>query len=152
MPNYRRSSRRVVETVYCTISHLSKAALTETVLHTATDAETLVRSIVQLSCVKLTDGVKNLGLMLENQPNGVEVQGLSITETLDNERAKAMMWQHMMTGNPGVAHPVQATEVFADMRGMRKLQKGDTIVLKDKTVVDDDWHVTGAITLFFKAS
>ena len=97
MVRYRVPKRRI-ETVYCTITHLSKALVTATVLHTAEDTKTLVRSIIQLSCQKLTDGVKNLGFMLECQPNAVEIQGLSITETLDNERSRAMMWQHMVTG------------------------------------------------------
>ena len=146
-----RGPKRVIETVFSTISHESQAAVTSTVLHTSVVAETLVRSIVQLSCVKLTDTVKNLGLMLEAQPNGVEVQGLSITEQLDQERPRATMWQHMESGNVAAGN-MAAVGVFFDGKGMRKLQKGDTIVLKDTTVANGDWHVSGKVTLFFKAS
>ncbi len=141
-----RAAKRRIETVYSRVSHLSQVAITDTILHTAEDTKTLVRTVLQLTANHKMAAQENISLALQHQPNGVEVTGLGIAESLDQTRPKALLWVGMKSSDQNG----DVLEFVLDSSGMRKLQEGDTIVLKDVTVQANGYHIAGTVTLFFK--
>lgn len=129
-----------------TVEHNVQAAVTTTILHAAEDSKTLVRTIMQLSANHVGVVEQPLGIMLEHQPNGVQVYGLSTTEVLDDPKGREFMFQE----NKVCSVEGDTLEFFIDSSGMRKLSTGDRIVLKDKTSLNDAYTLNGVITLFFK--
>ncbi len=147
MPTYTRGPKRRIEKSMSTIDHMSQQALTESILYTADDTCTLVRMILQVDAVMAVGpAAKTIALQVEHQPNGTEVQGLVIAETLDDARGPSTLWNECH----GAFIQGERCEIRIDSSAMRKLREGDTIVLKDKCDVNDDWLVNGSIMLFFK--
>ena len=127
------------------INHNSTNAQNTAILHTAEDPETLVRSIIQLSVVPVAAGVTAIGLMV--QPNGVAVGGIGTAEVLDQPAARQVMMIHTV----GIVAPGQIpVSIDLDLRGMRKLQPEDEIVLVDLSDAVDTSTIVGTVTLFFK--
>lgn len=61
-----RGPKRRIETISCQISHLSNIAVTNSVLHTAEDTKTLVRTILQLDAVHLHAALEVLTIKVEH--------------------------------------------------------------------------------------
>jgi len=143
---YPRRARRPIESSFSRIAHLSNAAVTNTILHTADDAETLVRAIVQLDLVHQFAALEDICCCLAVHPNGVEVQGIGTVELLDAPKQIQTIAQVIKASD----QLGDRIEVNMDISAMRKLKVDDEIVLKDMTIQNGGYHIGGLITLFFK--
>ena len=143
---YSRAPRRPIETIWSTISHFVMIATTDYVLHTAEDRETLVRAIIDLKHTHLFMADELIMLLLEVAPKAVPIGTSTKVESLDNPRPMQQIWGTLENS----AEDKETQKVFVDLASMRKLQKGDQIILRDATVQDNGYRLTGRITLFFK--
>lgn len=74
------------------------------------------------------------------------METLGIAENLDNARPKQLLWTAMKATHTDEKH----IEFEYDGSGMRKLMPGDTIVLKDRTIQNNGYHIAGTVTLMCK--
>lgn len=74
------------------------------------------------------------------------MEGVSTAEVLDNERPRAVMLTKLLC----CSQDQERVSVEVDSSGMRKMQPGDTLVLKDTTIQNGGYHIAGTVLLFFK--
>lgn len=141
-----RAPKRMIERVNSRLNHtMTNAAATKT-LHTVEDRKTLVRSILQLEIVpNSTPGTYTL--VLERLPRANSVGTPGTAESLDSDMIKEQLWSFTGGFNATSTEP---KEIFVDLGSMRKLDPGDTVVLKTITDAANMCDCMGNITLFFK--
>ncbi len=98
------------------------------------------------------DAFENVGAMLQLAPQGtVLVTSVPLAESLDQVADRNLLWfEHHCRGPEAVAATNGPIEMHLDSAGMRKLSKGDTIVLSMRGAVPNCFETTGVVTLFFK--
>ena len=124
-----RGPKRRIEKVLSRIDHTITNSVTEVVLHTAEDRKTLVRTIVQLDVhLDQKTGSSTFSLKLQRAPRGTTIINPSIGESTDIDMAKEEIWSYT-----GFVDSVEKSPTFimVDLKGMRKLDPGDTLVLSD---------------------
>ena len=145
--------KRRIEKVRNMVDMAVTTATTSLILHTAEDAKTLVRTIIDLIAV---DNAANVGtaqwhLVLAVESAGVQVVVPSATQALDVPATNMLIWE-----NAGVLRIQDAmgsgsvVRINADTKGMRKLKELDEIVLLHRGDVATSIRIVGTITLFFK--
>ena len=123
------------------------------VLHTAEDSKTLVRTIIKLwvVCDIATAGQYRLDQLLSIAPGGVLVANPSISIALDQPERKQVLWREFplfdVRSDVGT---ILSLLLYADLKSMRKMVEGDTIVLSSLATVDSSFEVSGIIVQFFK--
>lgn len=143
---YRYPKRRI-ERVSNRINHQLTNAATTSILHTCEDRKTLVRAIITLYTFRITGVQTAWNYVLHRLPRGQSVGSPSVSESLDNDVVKEQIWD-ISQGQFGTA--LEVIETHVDLKSMRKMDPGDTLVLKDTCSVAAGAHVYGQITLFFK--
>lgn len=148
-----RLPKRRIEKVVCTFDDTMTNAQVDRILHTAEDKKTLVRTVVDLH----TEGwagaaAGSQGVRIMHIPSTMGVPAMSIAQALDVEPGKTEMFKacrhqavQPAAGNVCTQHAVQV-----DLKGMRKMDVGDTITLSHLATNANQAFLTGTITLFFK--
>ena len=145
--------KRRIERIRNRIDTLMTASLAAIILHAAEDAKTLVRTIIDLNFtfISATPGETEWGTMISRAENSQLVINPVVSQVLDNAAPIALIWE-----NSGTLRMVDATgaaprmDVFADIKGMRKMKENDTIEMTNIASTASVIRVVGTITLFFK--
>ena len=149
----RISIKRRIEKVRNMINDVITNSQSNLVLHTAEDAKTLVRTIIDLKLVRIDDGAVTAiyHQIIQRAEAGTTIFNPSTTQFLDAPAATALIWE-----DAGVANIITAAgdmnviHIQVDTKGMRKMKENDTIVLSHLATVASAFQVSGNITLFFK--
>lgn len=149
----RRAPKRAIKKIVANLRHLMSNSITETVLHTCTDAETLVRTIIKLNVTY--DGTSVVwishDLLLEHQPQGQSISGPTSSELLEQNEPKQALWRDGGAANfETLSGDAPRFRYDADLKSMRKLQPGDQIALDDIASLASTYRISGWIVLFFK--
>ncbi len=122
-------------------------------LHTAEDAKTLVRTIIDIHIVKV-DGAaaeSDWYFSIQRAEQSVRISAVSVSQFLDNTAAIAIIWDHAGTHDIiSAVGRAPSTTVFRDLKSMRKMKENDTIEFSHIASVNAAIRVVGMITLFFK--
>ncbi len=140
-----RINNRLDDTIANTVSNV--------ILHTATDPETLVRTIIDLYVVAISATAVDheYHMMIERSPGGTKILNPFITQALDQDTPEALIWENSgVVTLETVVGFIMPIHVQADLRSMRKLKPGDTIVWSHIGNIASTFTVKGTITLFFK--
>ena len=95
MSKRTRAPKRRIERSWSRINASLTAAVKDIVLHTAEDAHTLVRTIIELKYQYINTAAEtvNIGAQIELAPNAVKtVTPVALTTSLDNEGEKNALW------------------------------------------------------------
>lgn len=145
--NYRSYPKRYVERVGSRINHTIGNSAGSYILHTVGERETLVRCIVQLHASSFdAQSAGSFNLLIAREPKGSAVVTPATAESLANLKAKEELWE--FTGSFPVTGLHQLIEV--DLKGQRKLDPGDELVLRDIAANASSIGLVGTITLFLK--
>lgn len=140
-------TKRYVERGWSRINHTLADSVTNKVLHTVQERETLVRAIIDVDVESFTgQSAGSFTFFLVREPQGTAVLSPATGEDLDNSAIKELIWQK--TGAFPTTGMHQKVEV--DLSSMRKLDPGDEIVWRDIAANASSIGVAGTITLFFK--
>ena len=123
------------------------------VMHTAEDAKTLVRTIVDLKITRTDDGTVNATYhqVIQRAEAGTLIFNPTTSQFLDAPAANALVWEDAGTSNIVTAvGNMQILRIQLDSKGMRKMKENDTIVYSHIASVASAFQVSGTITLFFK--
>ncbi len=151
--NVTRAPKRRIEKRRNRINLTIGSSSAHIVLHDAEDSKTLVRTIVKLYILYAgaAGSVNDWHILIQRAEASVEIMAPIVTQALDQESPLALIWEesgnHFNKTSVGQYIPVV---VQADLKGMRKLKKGDTISFSHVAGEDAVVTVTGHITLFFK--
>jgi len=146
-------TKRRIEKIRNVINDSITNSISELVLHTAEDAKTLVRTIIDLSLVRVDDGAVTASwqMMIQAAQKGISVLTVSATQDLDAPAPIALVWEAGGTSNIITAvGDMQIHHIEVDTKGMRKLKEGDVIKLTHIATVSAAFEMQGTITLFFK--
>ncbi len=122
-------------------------------IHTVTDTETLVRTIIQLvvNAISATGVNHEFHMLIGIAPAGTKITAPVITQILDGDSPLTLLWEYSGAINvetvAGFAFPLV---IDVDLKGMRKLKPGDLIFLRHICNVSSGMDVKGHITQFFK--
>ena len=144
----RRIERRVSR-INDTIT-TSESVLT---IHTAEDAKTLVRTIVDLTIVRADTGVvaADYDIIMQLRPGNVQITSPSSTQSLDRNTPNTLIWEKMgVHEREDASGSTNMDVVVRDLKGMRKMKEGDTITLEHISSVASAFHLVGTVTQFFK--
>ena len=151
MSQRRQFPKRTVERVRSRIKHSIGTSVGTDVLHTCSESETLIRTIIDL--YYLNDGgtagnTYDCGLQIELAPAGISIDSPAVSgEDLDQALPKTTIWEHNITGVSGMERPIP---IFRDLKSQRKLKKTDQIRLETIGEVSSQGELVGHITQFFK--
>lgn len=143
--NFSHAPKRRIERVNNRINHLITNATTNTIMHTCEDRKTLVRAIIQLDTAMIAPC--DYTVLIQRAPRGITVAVPATAEALDSNMTKEQVWEYTSSFVAGVTSHVQ---VLVDLKSMRKLDPGDTVVMRDISNVPNSVQLTGTVTLFFK--
>jgi len=144
---YRRAPRRAVYKVTAHMNTTAMAASISKILHTSEESETLVRVIVDLHSVHVLATEDPVGYLMQVTDQGtLTVAAIPLTELLDDSRGRSWYWNYLSSGKIDG----EVDHVFADISGMRKMKKGDTVDFMYGGGNDNSWEINGVITMFFK--
>lgn len=142
---FARPKRRI-EKVHGYINDTATTTSTDMVLHTVEDRKTLVRAIINLRVVWLS-GAVGYNVVLSRAPGGTVVVNAVTGENLDNDTPNELI---AMESGQFLANSVDAQYIQWDIKGMRKLQPGDTLVMSHKANIASGCTITGSYVLIFK--
>ena len=143
-----RSVRRAIEQTIFKINHSMNTTQVDTLLYTADEATTLVRTILDLTFSQGAEGAAYIGTMafLQIVRKGKAVVSPDQAEGDVGVASLAIPWFHM-----GMIPADRAYRVLVDLKAMRKLKSGDKIYLTDESnVTTDTPKIRGSVRLFFK--
>lgn len=124
-------------------------AVIEDILHTAEEAETLVRTIVDFHVEGLLDPLAVFSWTIQVAPKGTIISTPTTGESLDREQANT----DILNGSCSVRQAVNASvyrRFQVDSSGMRKLKRGDEIVLQTTSNPTNSCALHGTVKHFFK--
>ncbi len=147
----RRAPRRSIEKVDNTIVDPAVTqAVVETILHTADESETLVRTIVDLNVLAILDPLAVFSFNIQVAPKGTIVSTPSTAQSLDRRQTTEDILNGM-TNTGGIIAAAPGHRRFQiDSSGMRKLKRGDKIVMQTTSNPTLSHAICGTIKLFFK--
>lgn len=140
-----RAPKRQIERVNNRINQTITNAPTDTILHTVEDRKTLVRAIIQLNLSMLA--AADFQVAIQRAPRGIPVVTPAVAQALDSDMSKEQIWEY--TANQTAAHTVP-TYFTVDLKSMRKLDPGDTVLMRTISSAPNSTMLHGTITLFFK--
>ncbi len=145
--------KRRIERVRNVINDSITNTISELVLHTAEDAKTLVRTIIDLTLVRVDDTTvtANYALMILVAEQGINVLNVSTAQQLDQPAPNALVWEQGGASNIiTAAGDMNTIHIRVDTKGMRKMKENDTIELSHIATVAAAFEMQGNVTLFFK--
>ncbi len=122
----------------------------EDILHEAERSETLVRTILDLHVTGLLDPLSVFSFSLQVAPKGTIVNTPTTGESLDREQANSDILNGTCNQSGIAATNPSYRRFQMDSSGMRKLKKGDEIVLQTTSNPTNSVALAGTIKLFFK--
>ncbi len=146
----RRAPRRPIEKVnnVVVVNPVTQAVI-EDILHTADESETLVRAIVDMTVLSILEPTSVFSWTIQIAPKGTIISTPTTGESLDAPMANedVLGGTMNMAGAGGIA---MNREIKVDSSGMRKLKRGDQIVLQTTSNPTNSVALAGTIKLFFK--
>ncbi len=145
--------KRRIEKVRNVINDNVTNTVSELILHTAEDAKTLVRMILDCILVRNDAGAVSgtYHLVVQRAEQGISVITPSVTQALDGNAPIALIYENAGVANiETVVGSQDLIHVFVDNQGMRKMKEGDTIELAHVANIASAFSLVGTITLFFK--
>ena len=134
-------SRSIIYTSPVTQAVISK------ILHTCDDAETLIRTIVDLAAVHILATVDRFAWTIQHVPKGgTPITTPTTVESLDASQSTVQI----LAGNVMSKIDGELIRFQVDSAGMRKLKKHDTISLCTTALADVSYELHGSVILFFK--
>ncbi len=148
-----RAPKRPVLRVRNVIDDTVTTTQSDLILHTATDPETLVRMIIKLTMILIdvTQVIREYHIVWQLAPGGNLITNPTTSQVLDADAPMTLLTEEAGGQNTETAvgsNPVE--QIIADLKSMRKLKPGDTIVMSHISNVASAFTVKGIITLFFK--
>ena len=148
-----RAPKRRIESVRNILNTTITTSETAAVLHTAEDAQTLVRLILDLTITRLDAATSPAfyAIVIELEPGGVSVLNPSVTQILDNPKQINMIYE-AVGHHDQTADNQQGIQIrrFVDLKSMRKLRESDTINFNTISDVASSFTLSGTVQLFFK--
>ena len=138
--------------------HLLTSAESDDTLHTAEDAKTLIRAIIDGSFVHLnsaTSGQVRFIWMLHIAPAGVNVITISTTQSFGNN-APLQLIAHgggqFSSASATAVSVVQSSihQLFRDTKAMRKMKAGDLVKFTLLSDGSNEIEFVGTVDLWFK--
>ena len=148
-----RTPKRRIERIRNRINDTITTSVSEVILHTAEDAKTLVRTIFDITLVRIDDGLVSAAydMMLQRLEAGVTVNAPAIGASLDQPASLSLLWEHGGVTNIVTASgDMQVIRLFVDLASMRKMKENDTIEWAHVSDVANAFQAQGHVTLFFK--
>lgn len=142
----RVGQKRRIEKVWGVFNDTATTSNGNIVLHTCEDSKTLVRVVIKIDSV-LGSGSPTYNYVIARAPGGTTVTTSTTGNSLDNDAINefiAHVSGLILTGS------TETLTDSMDLKSMRKLQVGDTIVLQHKSNVSGGVVFSGSYTLFFK--
>lgn len=148
-----RAPKRPILRVRNVIDDVITNTQSNVIIHTATDPETLVRMIIDLVLVVVdtTQVTREYHMIFQLGPGGTLILAPTTAQVLDADAP-----QQLLTEFAGIFNSEDATgpwtslQLQTDLKSMRKLKPGDTIVLSHISNVASAITMRGIVTLFFK--
>ena len=144
---YARGPRRRVQKVVSVASQAISNAQVDTEVHSCEDTETLVRFIMSGEIQDLVPAAR-IGLLLQRAPQGVANAVPLVGESLRATPGHDWMWHDCRLTD--VVMATSTRRVFEDLSSMRKLQKGDKLILSSLSNVAVCANLFVTCTMFFK--
>ncbi len=114
------------------------------------EVETLVRIVGNVYFDSLIANPGQITAEIKLNPSGTALNPTIIADaTLEGKDAKAILWGAQFASSDDVAGNVHQN-FDIDVKGMRKLDEGDTIVLHTDASVDNGYVGNLYLTLFYK--
>ncbi len=126
------------------------AAGNDLLLDTIEEVETLVRLVGNLVLVPLIADPGLVKMAIKLNPGGTELAALvSGVQTEEGRDANAILWHAIYQSSASTAD--QPGVIFdIDVKGMRKVEKGDTIELYLDADGDNGYVINGYLSMFYK--
>ena len=148
-----RAPRRRVESFFSKINTTITTSATSNILHSAEDSKTLVRSIINLTLTRL-DGALSpafFNLQIVHEPQGANIVTGGVAAALDAIRPTGLVWDFVgHADRESAIGETVAYRIDVDLKSMRKMKEGDTMVLQTIGDVAASFTISGSITQFFK--
>ncbi len=149
----RITVKRRIETIRNQINDTITNTVSNLILHTAEDAKTLVRTIIDLHLVRI-DATAVAAVWAQSisvLAAGVAILNPATAQVLDAVRAVPTLWQNAgVTNIETVVGDMNGVHIFADIKGMRKMKANDTVQLAHIGTIASSYQLVGTIILFFK--
>ncbi len=149
--------RRTVEKAIFYINSLIPAAQNNVTLFTATEDVTLVRTIFDVQVgLNLENAQEQWRIRMEHRINAISVLGaLVIAQEAIADVPKTNLFECGGLGHTNGTRTAESSvmpdrDVYRDLKGMRKLEVGDEIMLNEIASTVSAFRIVGSITFFFK--
>ena len=149
----RVGPKRPIERTLSSVFHLPVGTVTDSVLHTRDDRGTLIRMLVRLYAINIgsSTGLKQLGLVIQKAIGGTTITVPLLSESLDADERSTVLLRRLIPAHVHTATGVsKVIQIFEDIKAMRKMSKGDTIVLSDQAGAAAEWSLMGTVWMWFK--
>ena len=153
---HRRAPKRRIERVKARLDHSLTDTATAITLHTAEDAKTLVRALidVEIYSVSTAKDEDTYGLFLHVAPRGQSVIGTgALSEVLDISVPLQEICEiqgQSLNRDAAANESMHPTRIYRDIKAMRKLKTDDEIQWTDFADSNAKVRVVGIIYLWFK--
>ena len=150
---YSNAPKRRIERIRNRINDLITSTASGLTLHTAEDAKTLVRTIIDLKVnVQIASAATFVyDMLMQLNPNGVTIFQPSVAQLLDDPLPINMIWEDSGSLNvETVVGDYNIIHIKADLKSQRKMKENDTLVLAHIANVANAFQLSGYVTLFFK--
>ena len=147
-----RSAKRRVTRVKNTMNNTIPSTINSVTLHEADEDRTLIRTILELQIYSATNlAARNVGLRISRAPAGTKIGSVSYASSNDDDVSDEEIWDYS-ANMPARTDTNGDNRIFIskDMKGMRKLRKGDKILLELVASDNNLSTVVGKIIQFFK--
>ena len=148
-----RTPKRRVESFFSKINTTITTSATSNILHSAEDSKTLVRTIIQLFITRLDAALSPafFNLQLIHEPQGANIVTGAVAAALDSVKPTGLLWNfNGHADRESAIGETVAQRVEVDLKSMRKMKEGDTMVLQTIGDVASSFTISGSITQFFK--
>ncbi len=146
-----RGPKRRIERIKSTINDAGGTSAQLLTLHTAEDAKTLVRTLININFLAIGDGNIDIFWNLSVRPKGISVTSVGRTQTLDDPQPITEIAGGVSVIKADAANNIfeyQPTQVF-DIKAQRKLKENDTLAFTH-IGSDADYIVVAIIYQWFK--
>ncbi len=148
-----RAPKRPVLRVRNRIDDTIASSISNVILHTSTDPETLVRIILKLTMVPNSNTAVDheYHMLMEHQPQGQSITDPVISAVVDADAPITLLWEDSAVNTiESLIGFATILTVEVDLKSMRKLKPGSVIALRHIGNVASTFTMKGTITLFFK--
>ena len=145
--------KRRIERIRSRINDLIITSVSDLTLHSAEDAKTLVRTIIDLKIVLQSAAVATFvwDLIIQLAPAGVQIVAPNVGQSLDASLPINVIWEDAGVDNvETVVGEYNILHIQVDLKSQRKMKEGDLITLSHIANTANAFAIVGHIILFFK--